>query len=339
MTEQLEKWIESWWEDHERPAAVQEKQIWTIFLPGDSETREGTVIAVLSMTANACLAVPLHQELQARTDIEPVLADPDLPFAAPMVAAVPAVVTLSLDAFNGARYLGEMREAAHQRLLAAHREFLGLAQSLSELQALEAEHGPQGVPQADLQRIFSAGVLKLVPAADPDELAAFHDQLLANLRPYQLMENAAAPALSHDLGLDLNLDQEHYKSIIEFLDRELSSLAREEINNHSAAGDKERAQDLNLLAALVYARTGQWNRVELSLRGLLGSEQSGLAERGMTWLQQNLNREAPGGPSPAAGVAAPDLAFYEFIRVSDPGQEIGKILRKLGSPVALARKK
>ncbi|HUT55116.1 MAG TPA: hypothetical protein VM658_17135 [bacterium] len=332
MTEQLEKWIEAWWEDQKRPETIQEKQVWTIFKPGDGTISEGSVVAIISATAHACLVVPLHEEMRARAAIEPVLTAPDLPFAADLVAAVGAAVTLSREAFSEARYLGELSPAALERVTAAHQDFLRVSEGLTELRALEAEHGPEGVPETDLQRIFSAGVLKLVPiAADPDELAAVHDELLANLKPFESAENVAGRERGHDLGLDLNPAADHYKSIIRFLDQELAGLAREEIN--------QRAEDLNLLAALVYARTGQWDQVERSLRNLMSSEKSDLAARGISWLSQNLNHEVSGPVGAGPSSPAPELAFYDHIRVSDPDREIGRILRKLGSPIALTRKK
>ncbi len=183
--EDFDKWVKSWWEEHSRPKNLRKGQIWTVFHPDSQPEKPGTMVCVFSVDPGGAFVVPLHSDLDAITGCEPILTETTLSSSLPLVGVVELGMLIHSSAFESARFIGELKKEAMDRLEHAFSEFRKVVKALTRLQTLEARLGPNRVPDEEINKAFEAGILRLVSAkVSYEELVRFHDSLQANLQIY-----------------------------------------------------------------------------------------------------------------------------------------------------------
>jgi hypothetical protein len=353
-------WIESWWVKTERPPSLLPGQIWTLFNPEPSQEAPGTMAVILRVHENAVLVVPLHHELHALTPGDPVFTAADLSFCDHLAAAVELADHVSPAAFTPAVFHGILRADARAQLERAWTEFQRLAASRDRLRSLEAELGPEGIPNHELEIFFESGILNLIPAeAAFGDLADLHRRLDFNLEPFHVEAPTEDQAADYRNVLAARLtnrfeSESLYRTIADLLERVPPESLNQPPPTPRPAGDQSLPRlldrqapaptrdDYFLLRGLLHTRLEKWAEAQDCFRALADNNPQ-LGLRGLVWINQNLDR----GDRELASAMADRLAhelphlssdrllgeagrqpLHEFMRLLPPDREILRLWRR-----------
>lgn len=188
MSEELNSWINEFWEKTKPPEMVVEKQVWVVFPleeSPDNPSKKGSIVVVLSTDEETASVVPAHHELSTRTFVDPILSknDSDLDFDDRLVCVAHLPQRLSHQAFKNARFLGGLTDKGFEKVNAAVSNFYTVLDELARTQYLEAT---DSISDQDLENAFNAGILKIYPTkVSLKDLNSLDSALESNLLCWQ----------------------------------------------------------------------------------------------------------------------------------------------------------
>lgn len=196
LRKEIQDWVDSWWKDGKPPETLKQGQVWTVFHPAGPPEKEGTMVCIFSIHGDQAYIFPLHTRMEASTEIEPLLTEESPPFHVPIVAVVEGGLLVVTQAFQQARFIGAFSENSMNKIRQCFNEFQRTVGASARLQYLEANLGPEKVPDKEIATAFESG--RASPKVSFEELVQLHRELEKNLMPYH---EQAMSALFAEEGL------------------------------------------------------------------------------------------------------------------------------------------
>lgn len=211
MNKEFDEFVDSIWEEREKPDKITSAQIWTVFAP---QASQGTIVLILRKSESEANVLLLHHEKIAKRGIDIQLNSDHLDFHDNLVVLTDSSMTIHLSAFETGRYLGRINNQGLDLILKGIARYNDISGKLTRCQAMH-ESGEPSDDQFD--ELLSDGILDLVPRrVSHEEFNELKSRLLSNV----LVKDSQVSSLADPISQAKKLYQEFINTPASELDRD-----------------------------------------------------------------------------------------------------------------------